>query len=66
MRCAWPLALVLVLLGGCKREPTFEERYEAASKTIVSRAKQIDVEVAATEPPPLPDDADGGQPVDRP
>lgn len=65
MRRAWPLALALALLGGCKREPTFDERYAAASKTIVSRAKQIDAEVAATGAPTQAVDPTGEEPVDE-
>ncbi|WP_159975668.1 MULTISPECIES: hypothetical protein [unclassified Novosphingobium] len=40
------------LLGGCKREPDFEERYDAANKTIVDKAKAIDAQIAGTGVPP--------------
>ncbi|MFC0203360.1 hypothetical protein [Novosphingobium soli] len=52
MRCAVALGALLVLLSGCKREPTFEERYEAANHTVVERAKQIDAQIAGTGAPP--------------
>lgn len=57
MRTGWFAAFALVaLLSGCKREPTFEERYKAANRTIVDRARQIDAQIAATGSPPLEDD----------
>ena len=40
MRLTWMVALAL--LGGCKREPDFSERYEAASRQIGTAARQID------------------------
>ncbi len=36
------------LLGGCKREATFEERYDTANRTIVDRAKRIDAQIAGS------------------
>lgn len=58
MRAGLIVTLALAaLLSGCKREPTFEERYKAANKTIVDRAKQIDAQIAATGSPPLDNDA---------
>lgn len=57
MRTGLIAAFALVaLLGRCKREPTFEERYKAANKTIVDRAKEIDAQIAATGSPPLESD----------
>ncbi|MFT4054455.1 MAG: hypothetical protein QM681_08100 [Novosphingobium sp.] len=54
MRSGLIVAFALAaLLGGCKREPTFEERYKAANKTIVDRAKEIDAQIAATGSPPM-------------
>lgn len=53
MRTGLVLALALAAsLGGCKREPTFEERYDAANKSIVERAKRIDAQIAGTAAPP--------------
>lgn len=43
MRLTWMVALAL--LGGCKREPDFSERYEAASRQIGTAARQIDEEL---------------------
>lgn len=43
--------LILCALVGCKREPTFDERYDAANKTIVERARQIDAQIAPAPHP---------------
>jgi PBP1b-binding outer membrane lipoprotein LpoB len=53
------LALALVL-GGCKREPNFDERYDTASKAIVDKAKAIDAQIAATGAPPAEADTEDG------
>ncbi len=45
-RCAPLLALALVLTG-CGREPSFDERYEKAEKAIREKAQAIDDELAA-------------------
>lgn len=42
-------ALVVLALAGCKREPTFDERYAAARRTIDANAKAIDAELVARE-----------------
>lgn len=42
---------VLVLLCACKREPTFDERYDAAAKQITKTAKEIDADISATGAP---------------
>ncbi|MEE4450018.1 hypothetical protein [Novosphingobium resinovorum] len=53
MRAGMLTVLALAaLLGGCKREPSFDERYDAANKSIVERAKRIDAQIAATGAPP--------------
>ncbi|PNU06153.1 hypothetical protein [Novosphingobium guangzhouense] len=53
MRIALLAALgAVVLLSACKREPTFDERYDTANKAIVDRAKQIDAQIAGTGTPP--------------
>lgn len=52
MRAGILLAVALVTsLVGCKREPTFEERYDTANKSIVDRAKRIDAQIAGTAAP---------------
>ncbi|KMS59480.1 hypothetical protein V474_09785 [Novosphingobium barchaimii LL02] len=51
-----PVLALAALLGGCKREPDFQERYDAANKTIVDKAKAIDAQIAGTGVPP--DDAE--------
>lgn len=50
MRAA--LALALLLTGtACKREPTFDERYEAAQKKIGETSEEIDAELAGRATP---------------
>jgi len=44
-----PLAVSLMLLAACKEEPTFEERYEKAQKTISTRAAELDRALAEAE-----------------
>lgn len=46
------LLVLVASISGCKREPTFDERYDAATKTIVDRAKAIDAQVSGTDAPP--------------
>jgi hypothetical protein len=43
-RLAWGGCALLVLMGlpGCKREPTFEERYAGAEKAIRQKAAELD------------------------
>jgi PBP1b-binding outer membrane lipoprotein LpoB len=48
-----PLLALVAILGGCKREPDFDERYDNASKAIVEKAKAIDSQIAATGAPPV-------------
>jgi PBP1b-binding outer membrane lipoprotein LpoB len=43
-----PVVTLAAVLGGCSREPDFDERYNSASRTIVERAKAIDSQIAAT------------------
>ncbi|MEJ6011563.1 hypothetical protein [Novosphingobium aquae] len=42
---------MLLALAGCKQEPSFDERFDAAQKTLEAKAKAIDQElsVAASE-----------------
>jgi hypothetical protein len=42
---------ILALLSACKREPTFDQRYDAAAKHINQTAKEIDAEISATGVP---------------
>lgn len=42
---------ILVALSACKREPTFDERYDAAAKQINETAKEIDAEIERTGAP---------------
>lgn len=50
--------LALALLGGCKREPDFDERFDAASKSIGQTARQIDAQVSGA---PASEDAAGAE-----
>ncbi|MCT2401075.1 hypothetical protein [Novosphingobium mangrovi (ex Huang et al. 2023)] len=45
-------------LAACKREPDFNERYEAASAKVTQTAREIDDRIAATGVPE-PDAPDG-------
>lgn len=36
-----------LLLSGCNREPSFDERYAGAEQTIRKKAAEIDAELAA-------------------
>lgn len=51
MRCAVILAL---LLAGCKREPSFDERYAATEQRLQARAAEIDRQVASPAPAATP------------
>ncbi len=56
MRAA--LILALVVLGGCKREPTFDEAFKANEAALASKAAAIDAELdAAQSDAALPGDA---------
>jgi hypothetical protein len=59
---ALPILALVVSLGGCKREPDFDERYDTASKTIVDKAKSIDSQIAGTGVPPANADDDAVEP----
>ncbi|EJL23245.1 hypothetical protein [Novosphingobium sp. AP12] len=53
-----PVVMIAAVLGGCSREPDFDERYNSVSKTIVKKAKAIDSQIAATGAPPVAADGD--------
>lgn len=46
--------IALVLLAACKREPTFDQRYEEAEKHIRSTAAEIDAEIGKAAPTDAP------------
>ncbi|WP_374405794.1 hypothetical protein [Pelagerythrobacter sp.] len=46
MRGAVLALSICVALTGCKREPTFEERYDKAEQDIRETAREIDRELA--------------------
>jgi hypothetical protein len=56
MRLVLVCALLLGL-AGCKAEPSFDERYEAAKKTLDAKAKAIDSELAVAASEGLEADA---------
>jgi hypothetical protein len=43
------LAIVALLLAGCRGEPSFDERYASAEKNIREKAADIDAELARRE-----------------
>lgn len=46
-----PALLLSAALGGCNREPDFDERFDEASSTISASAEAIDAEIRATDRP---------------
>ena len=59
MRC---LAIAAVLwLAACEREPSFDERYDAAQDQIEAKAAELDeaVERSASDAPQTPPTGDG-------
>ena len=44
-----PALLLSAALGGCNREPDFDERFDDASSTISASAEAIDTEIRATD-----------------
>ncbi len=52
MRAAAVIAILLLV--ACKREPTFDERYEAAGKEISDTAREIDAEIGNISPTDAP------------
>jgi len=46
-----PLLAVALALSGCKAQPDFDERYDAANARIEKTAKEIDAQIAATDSP---------------
>lgn len=62
MRRALPaLGLLLAALGGCNREPAFDERFADVSARITASADAIDAAIAASESPPAPPPAPAAQ-----
>lgn len=50
----WPILLPMAFastLSACKREPDFDERYQAADAKIRQSAQEIDAQVAGTGAP---------------
>jgi len=51
MRLRWaiPGLMAMLLLSGCNREPSFDERYGDAEKSIKKKAAEIDAELVEAE-----------------
>ena len=47
----------LVLLGACRREPDFDERYAEANRRIEERAQALDRDMASGAASPAPSSA---------
>lgn len=60
MRAAFIVLALGGLLAGCHREPSFDERYDTANKTIADRVKAIDGQIAGTAAPPVDEEGDEG------
>lgn len=41
--------LALLALAGCQREPSFDERYDAASKSVAASGAALESELTARE-----------------
>ncbi|GFE74223.1 hypothetical protein [Novosphingobium sp. TCA1] len=52
MRRAFFVLAGAAALSACHKEPSFEERYDAASEKIEQRAKAIDAQISGTGTPP--------------
>lgn len=52
-RAAWVFVGCLASLAGCKREPSFDERYQAADKHIRETVQEIDAQMSGS-PTPAP------------
>ncbi|WP_395394795.1 hypothetical protein [Novosphingobium sp. BL-8A] len=50
--CPVALAVAAAALAGCHREPTFDERYEAARTQIDKTAREIDAQAMGSGAPP--------------
>lgn len=46
------MLILLVLLAGCSREPSFDERYAATQQRLEARSAEIEQQLATTAPPP--------------
>ncbi|MFM6933062.1 MAG: hypothetical protein ACKOUT_12555 [Novosphingobium sp.] len=51
------ICAALLALAGCKAEPTFDERYDAAQKALDAKSKAIDGELAVAASEGLAADA---------
>lgn len=51
MREAAVMVLLLLALSACRREPNFDERYDAANAKLRNMAGQIDAQIAGTGAP---------------
>ena len=55
MRTAGAFSLLLAAaVGGCSREPAFDERFEEVTTSISASAAAIDAEIMATDSPVAP------------
>lgn len=69
MRRIIPISMALLVgAAGCRDEPTFDERYDAAQEKVSASAERIDKDLdAASKMPGAAPRGDGtGSPDDRP
>lgn len=66
MRSTLAALCAIALLAGCKRERSFDERYDAINKQVDQSAREIDAEMAkrASDATQLPSDTAATQPAD--
>jgi len=58
----WVVVLFALALAGCKREPNFDERFDAAQARISKAAEAIDSEISASEAA-MPDPSEAALPM---
>ena len=58
--------ILIVLLAGCAKEPTFDERFDETREELLSKAEELDKEIEArdaqspaVEPAAEPEENDG-------
>lgn len=51
MRKTGLLWMCLLAISGCRREPDFDQRYDAANRKMRNMAEQIDAQIAGTGTP---------------
>ncbi|MEN3971687.1 hypothetical protein WJS89_03295 [Sphingomicrobium sp. XHP0235] len=48
--------ILIVLLAGCQKEPTFDERFDETREELLSKAEELDEEIEQSEAQPGADE----------